>query len=323
MHPRWLSDNNDGTELWPENLPKQSSQDEMEMVQDEVVIEEPAPIDFDWVEETEEISNCGDRDIILEQDIPASLEEEVVTNSGTEAEYESDAYGSSPVKGKQRRPNNTSISSTEDSHLPSPPRFVSNNPRSLLKRHFFGENEQLSISLGRPQVKFKQTLLVNKSLLKINQQRFNIDPFKGKSLLKPNAVEKSPNVIAPAKKPPIPISPKKPSMKFKKSVTLMQRSVPQNRKFQTVLKKLKERKGTTERNRRKYVKKDPKKDLTGPSTETGSGKSGKRGGKKFVDLHGENITINHEADSGTGDSAECVQVKPDPVTEGEIVSFTF
>lgn len=33
VHPLWLADNNDGTELWPENLPKQSSQDEMELVQ--------------------------------------------------------------------------------------------------------------------------------------------------------------------------------------------------------------------------------------------------------------------------------------------------
>lgn len=38
VHPLWLADNNDGTELWPENLPKQSSQDEMELVQGEYCI---------------------------------------------------------------------------------------------------------------------------------------------------------------------------------------------------------------------------------------------------------------------------------------------
>ncbi len=68
VHPQWH------TEFWPENLPRQTSQDEMEMVQDEVVIEEPEPIsdDFVWCEES---SNCGD--IILEQDIP--YQSEVVT----------------------------------------------------------------------------------------------------------------------------------------------------------------------------------------------------------------------------------------------------
>lgn len=295
MHPRWLNDNNDGTELWPENLPKQSSQDEMEMVQDEVVIEEPAPIDFNWVEETEEISNCDD--IILEQDIPASLEEEVVTNSGAEVEYDdmSDAYQSSGGKTKQRRPNNTSTSSVEESLLPSPPRFISINPRSLLKRHYFDVNEQLTInSSAPPQVKFKQKLMINKNALKLNQPRFAINASRQKSILKSNATEPSTSSQVPVDKATG--KSKKPTTKFKKSVTLMDRNVPQNTNFQAVMKKLKEKKKPVKQRK-------PKGSAGSGSIDGAGGKNGKRGGKKFVDLHGGNITINHEADNVVASSS--------------------
>lgn len=275
----------------------------MEMVQDEVVIEEPAPIDFNWVEETEEASNCGD--IILEQDIPASLEEEVVTNSGTEAEYDdhSDAFNTTPQKKRvQRRPNTLSASSVEDGvsggPLSPPQRFMSINPRSLLKRHYFDVNEQLSISCQsqQPQVKFKQTLLVNKNVLKANQAHYGHDQMK--SILKTKSVISSASApLGVGSKPAVSLKLKKPTTKFKKSLTLMDRNVPENDNFQAVLRKLKQRKAAP---KEKKQKKYGRKDSSGPSTESLAGKTGKRGGKKFVDLHGENITINHEADTIQG-----------------------
>lgn len=332
MHPRWLSDNNDGTELWPDNLPKQSSQDEMEMVQDEVVIEEPAPIDFDWVEETEETSNCGD--IILEQDIPASLEEEVVTNSGTEADYDDNSDASSPLKREIRRPNTVSTSSAEEGVLPSPPRFISINPRSLLKRHYIDVNEQLSISCQprpqhqqQPQIKFKQTLMVQKTLFKGNQQRLaSVQPlvyskivhFSSKTVLpstSTNVPDKSKAIASTSSKP------NKPTTKFKKCVTLMDRNVPQNKNFQAVLKKLKQRKAAPKQ--KKYNKKGAT--LPGEaSSESGLGKSSKRG-NKLVNFHGENITINHEADKITENPSENnpIQSVPIKVKIEKIVSFFF
>lgn len=297
----------------------------MEMVQDEVVIEEPAPIDFNWVEETEEASNCGD--IILEQDIPASLEEEVVTNSGTEAEYDdhSDAFAASPQKDSvQRRPNNISTSSSvEESagsgNVFSSPRFISINPRSLLKRHYFDVNEQLSINCQptqpqQPRVKFKQTLLINKNVLKVNQSR----PFgdQTKSILKPKANAATATPVTENKKPATSNKPKKPTTKFKKSVTLMDRNVPQNKNFQAVLKKLKERRaGPKNKKQKKYNRKDSARSNVESITGK-TGKSGKRGGKKLVDLHGENITINHEAEA-----LQALSIKTEALVVEKIVSF--
>lgn len=302
----------------------------MEMVQDEVVIEEPAPIDFDWVEETEETSNCGD--IILEQDIPASLEEEVVTNSGTEADYDDNSDASSPLKREARRPNTVSTSSAEEGVLPSPPRFISINPRSLLKRHYIDVNEQLSISCQpkpqqpqqphqqqQPQIKFKQTLMVQKNLIKGNQQRLvTVQPIGNSKIAHFNAKTALPSTSTnvPAKSKAIASTsakPKKPTTKFKKCVTLMDRNVPQNKNFQAVLKKLKQRKVTPKQ--KKYNKKGAP--LAGPSSDSGSGKGSKRGGSKLVNFHGENITINHEADNVAenqlGNQSENNPIKSEPV----------
>lgn len=259
----------------------------MEMVQDEVVIEEPAPIDFNWVEETEEISNCDD--IILEQDIPASLEEEVVTNSSAEIEEDdmSDGYDTSPSeKTGQSHSQNSSTSSIEENPL-ALQRFISINPRSLLKRHYFDVNEELSIhSPATPQVKFKQKLLINKSTFTVNQPRFAINTSRKKSCLKSKAIQPSTSSVLSIGKT---TTKKKPTTQFKKTDMLTDRDVPQN--------KMKVTKKTRKQRNQKSNKPIRTADSTSSSDMSAGGKISKRGNKKFVDLHGGNITINHDADN--------------------------
>lgn len=262
VHPLWLADANDGTELWPENLPKQSSQDEMEMVQDEVVIEEPAPIDINWCEEQEpeETSTCGD--IILEQDIPASLEEEVVTNSGTECDDTSDCYSQSPVKHEPNR---------SETHI------WTHNPASLLRQNFIEP---------KPLIKFKQKLMVNKKLLKLNQYNFSTNQSAGTSLLKPKYQKKSnKNEVTKL------TSSNEASTKFKQSVTLLKRDipVPESEKIKCVIKRYKKKSAQRTEN----SKKKKAKNCVGRPTTSGSNESM----KTLVDLHGGHITINHDVEN--------------------------
>lgn len=309
VHPQWLADNNDGAELWPDNLPKQSSQDEMELVQDEVVIEEPAPIDFNWSEEHEHEEQSICEDIILEQDIPATLEEEVVTNSGTEAEYDDNSDQSSLSPGIDRRPSiNNSDTNRYTAHRMMYGGWTK-QPRSLLKSNTFAEHAD------RPLPKFKQTLLVSKSLLKLNQYQFNASQTAGPSLLKPKHDEKK--VIASDKKQSVPAT------KFKESVALIKRNIPapQHDRMKNLLKRAKDRR---ERPRKQS---EPKKAIVtsgkGSNSKRGSGGSGKTGGagKMFVDLHGENITINHEADNTFRFDEINLSIKV-PI-ESEVVSYSF
>lgn len=256
---------------------------------DEVVIEEPAPIDFNWCEEqeTEEVSICGD--IILEQDIPASLEEEVVTNSGTEAEYEdnSDHSSLSPNIDSHSAANCSKVNSDATQRINYG--TWSKNPRSLLKTAF-AEPTQLP---KRTMPKFKQTLFVNKNLLKLNQYKFSTDQSAGTSLLKSKMTDKK--VIETEKRSSVPAT------KFKQSVALLKRNIPapQNDKLKNVLRRFKERP-----RKQTEVRKVNTASATGAKFSAGKRGNGKSGGgknptgKTFVDLHGENITINHDADGG-------------------------
>ncbi|XP_031628199.1 histone H2A deubiquitinase MYSM1-like [Contarinia nasturtii] len=269
VHPRWLTDNNDGAEnLWPENLPKQSSQDEMELVQDEVVIEEPAPIDFDWVEEreTEEASNCGD--IIFEQDIPASIEEEVVIGT-EETAYEdndhSDCCSQSSQESGHDRDSTKYSNQLPDTYVPE-----SSNAKSMSLDGASNLDKPT-----KPAVKFKQTLMVSKNLLILNRKNFTVDPKAGTSLLKIQRDKSNDNEqVAPLKI-------KRSESKFSVAVKIDSRHVKSNKKS-----------------------KSPKKHKH-RTHHTGSSTKAKNGGKesfsgkskKFVDIHGENITINHEADT--------------------------
>lgn len=220
------------------------------------------------------MSICGD--IILEQDIPASLEEEVVTNSSTEAEYEDnyDFCSLSPSINRDSLVNST--------HVKNPNSTWSKNSRSLLKSTFV-EPAQVA---KRPVPKFKQTLFVNKNILKLNQYKFSTDQSAGTSLLKSKVHDKK----VPEKKSSVP------AIKFKQSVALLKSCIPtpQNDRLKNAFKRFKERP------RRQAV---IRKVNTG-SVTTGKHTGGKRSfgksisGKMFVDLHGENITINHDADSG-------------------------
>lgn len=310
MHPRWLSDNNDGTELWPENLPKQSSQDEMELVQDEVVIEEPAPIDFDWCEEqeTEEISNCGD--IIFEQDIPASLEEEVVTNSGTEAEYDDTSDYCNRSSSQQSAPDDNQDNKC---HIPDTYVPVSTNPNSLLRKSFVNAER----TQEKPQIKFKQTLMVNKSLLKLNQRTFKVSPNAGTSLLKPQIRDK---ILEAKKMATIRKLPSKPAPKFKQSV-FVKWNLPHpkcQKRSKNSVKKHKEHSNDR-------ISGKPKTGGKIVALESTSGK----GSKKFVDLHGENITISHEADNSANidetaspvENVDTVKQQPNTVSTDKILCF--
>lgn len=248
----------------------------MEMVQDEVVIEEPAPIDFNWCEEqeTEEISNCGD--IIFEQDIPASLEEEVVTNSGTDADYDdnSDFCNKSSSQNSVQDDNHTE----NRYHIPDTYVPPSNNPRSLLRKNFTDLEKT-----KKPLVKFKQTLMVNKSLLRLNQKSFSISPSAGTSLLKPQVhseasdarkqvqiVEKSQPKTAP---------------KFKQSVFV---------KWNLPHPKCQKRTKSSTKKQKEHLNDRFKSKLKSDETIVSIEPNGGKRSKKFVDLHGENITINHD-----------------------------
>lgn len=165
----------------------------------------------------------------------------------------------------------------------------SKNPRSLLKTAF-AEPTQLP---KRTMPKFKQTLFVNKNLLKLNQYKFSTDQSAGTSLLKSKIADKK--VIATEKRSSVPAT------KFKQSVALLKRNIPpsQNEKLKNVLRRFKERpRKQTEVRKVNTVSATSAKFSVG---KRGNGKSGggkNTSGKTFVDLHGENITINHDADGG-------------------------
>lgn len=272
VHPRWLNDNNDGNELWPANLPKQSSQDEMELVQDEVVIEEPEPIALNWTDDQEHDnhSNCGD--IIFGQDIPTSLEEEVVTNSGTE---DTECDNTSDYNGSQSAQMAMDFESDSPKHLPDAYVPVMAAHASALakadRRH-------------RPMAKFKQTLMVSRDILKLNQRKFTVDASAGTSLLKASLLVRG------------------------EQVTDVKRTNAQRANDESDPDFIKSILQSTEAVKVRHSKKSKAHSKRhGRHGERGSGGGGKsRSGKvsladgmgshKFVDLHGENITINHEAD---------------------------
>lgn len=249
----------------------------MELVQDEVVIEEPEPIEINWTDdhEHEEVSNCGD--IIFEQDIPASLEEEVVTNSGTE---DTECDNNSDYNGSQSTQNmdfeSDSPKHLPDAYVPMP------SSASVVGTATKVERRQ------RPLAKFKQTLIlpVSRDILKLNQRKFNVDLRAGTSLLKPVIREQMNDV----KRPTVHV------------MTSTDQSDPDY--IKSILQ-------TSETVKVRYSKKSKvnvhskKIRLHGGAGSGGGGgksKSGKvgsaeaRASHKFVDLHGANITINHEAD---------------------------
>lgn len=112
-----------------------------------------------------------------------------------------------------------------------------------------------------------------------------------------------------------------PATKFKQSVALLKRNIPasQNDKLKNVLKRLKER----PRKLTDVRKVDAASVMSGKSSNSkrGSGKSS-AGGKMFVDLHGENITINHDADSGFNMNEINLSIKV-PVESEVVISMTF
>lgn len=240
----------------------------MELVQDEVVIEEPAPIDFDWVEEreTEDATNC--EDIIFEQDIPATLEEEVVIGS-EETEFEdnenSDCCSQSSQESEHGGDPKKYSNQLPDVYVPE-----SSNSQSLSKR-----NNPTPDKIKRPTVKFKQTLMLSKNLLILNQRNFAVDPKAGTSLLKADIREKSNDGRM------IELNDQKSESKFSVMVKLDSR----------LGKSLKKSKSPHKQKHRVHTTGNTKEKSTGKDLESFSGKA-----KKFVDIHGENITINHEAD---------------------------
>lgn len=250
MHPQWH------TEFWPENLPRQTSQDEMEMVQDEVVIEEPEPIsdDFVWCEES---SSCGD--IILEQDIP--YQSEVVTATASEDE------------GLDKKIQPT-------------------NPRSLLKVNYVPSSQ-------RPVTKFKKTLVVNKSLLKSTYRQLNQKDLATETEFRKPQAPSPVTVNRRIKAPP----------KFIKTMKVKRDEVFQSKKMKRLSKELKNRSRPHKIDRSSATK----------TTTSGGGKSksGKRE-NKFVSLAGENITINHDAESGSSLDPRRNSVTPE-LSEAQLV----
>lgn len=272
VHPRWLTDNNDGAEnLWPENLPKQSSQDEMELVEDEVVIEEPAPIDFDWVEEreAEDASNC--EDIIFEQDIPASLEEEVVIGA-EETELDDNDNDNSDYCSQSSQESGHDGSSKYSNQLPAA--YV---PESSSRSEGNASN---SDKMKKPTVKFKQTLMVSKNLLLLNRKNFPVNPTAGTSLLKTEFHKQSNDEQIPT------VKIKKPESKFSVKVKLNS----------PLAKSIKKTKSPKKHKHRSHV--------TSARGKTGGKESSSGKSKKFVDIHGENITINHCADDFPNNSEQ-------------------
>lgn len=244
MHPQWH------TEFWPENLPGQTSQDEMEMVQDEVVIEEPEPICHDFVF-GEESSNCGD--IILEEDIP--YQSEVVTATAIEDD------------------------GSEKNNAASLPQLTANvvkptNPRSLLKVNYIPSSAQ------RPIAKFKKTLVVNKSLLKSNYRQLNQNHSKTETEFRKPQSPKPVTSNRRIKVPP----------KFIKTMKVKRDQVFQSKKMKSLSKEFK--------NRSRPHKVDRNSSTKPATSGGGKGKSVKKE-NKFVSLDGENITINHDAESGS------------------------
>lgn len=248
VHPQWH------TEFWPENLPRQTSQDEMEMVQDEVVIEEPEPIsdDFVWCEES---SNCGD--IILEQDIP--YQSEVVTATAIEDDdgVEKKIPPFSPINANVVKPT---------------------NPRSLLKVNYVPSSPQ------RPITKFKKTLVVNKSLLKSTYRQLNEKDLQTESEFRRPQSPKPVN--RKMKVPP----------KFIKTMKVKRDDVFQNKKMKRLSKEFRNRSRPHKVDRSNSTKTTSS---TSSSSSGGKSKSGKQRENKFVNLDGENITINHDAESGS------------------------
>lgn len=238
----------------------------MELVQDEVVIEEPAPIDFDWVEEreTEDTSNC--EDIIFEQDIPATLEEEVVIGS-EETEFEDNENSDCCSQSSQEHEGNSTKYSNQlpDVYVPE-----SSKSQSLSKR-----NTPTMDKIKRPTVKFKQTLAVSKNLLILNQRNFAVDPKAGTSLLKAEIRDKSNDERMSE------LNDQKSESKFSVKLKLDSR----------LAKSLKKSKSPHKQKHRVHATGNTRERSTGKHLESFSGKA-----KKFVDIHGENITINHEAD---------------------------
>lgn len=265
VHPRWLNDSDGAENLWPENMPKQSSQDEMELVEDEVVIEEPAPIDFDWVEERE-TEEAGTEDIIFEQDI--LVEEEVIIGAEVSDFNEienSDCY-------------NYSQSSQENSRDDVDDKKYSNDlddayvPESRKTENITEVIASKLDKTKRPTVKFKQSLMVSKNLLMLNQRNFSVDPRAGTSLLKSDVRIKG-NVGQVSSE----FNNQNADSKFKVRVKMVSRTA------KSLKKQIKQKYRTQTSN--------TKEKLIGRHLESIRGKA-----RKFVDIHGENITINHDVD---------------------------
>lgn len=236
-------------------MPKQSSQDEMELVEDEVVIEEPAPIDFDWVENEE----AGTEDIIFEQDIPASLEEEVVI--GEVSEFDENENSDCCSQSSQESEHGGGDSTKYSNQLPAAYVPESSSPKNLSKA-----NSSKLDKTKRPTVKFKQTLSVCKNLLILNQRNFAVDPRAGTSLLKSEIREKS---------------------HVGQIQTADSKSNAQMKNDSRITKSLKKHGKQKYRIQSNVTKSRP----IGRHAEPMGGKS-----RKFVDIHGENITINHDVD---------------------------
>lgn len=283
------------------------------MVQDEVVIEEPAPIDFDWCEET---SNCGD--LILDQDIPATLEEEVVTNSSTEAEDEQQPPHTVTTNVPMSPP-----ATSYPLHHKARTISVSSNPRSLLKVNYLAV---------RPPSKFRKTLLVNKSLLKsvgsmpsgsnqvvegvgasssAAEPKFVLPTVRLLSSSSATGSSKKPPVVAPAaasvSKVPIIEAVKssrrtvKDAPKFRQTVKLPKKELFKSKKMNYLAKQLQQRNSQQQPPPPQQKPTERISESVPPATSGKSGGGGGKGkrGKKFVDLHGENITINHDVESGS------------------------
>lgn len=287
----------------------------MELVQDEVVIEEPAPIDFNWCEE---ISNCGD--LISEKDIPATIEEEVVAASVYDDTDESFDNQSSSQEIKSNDESHSAVNRKRNKQQTGAARrsiiIGSANPRSLLKTNFLGEKSQMATEL-----KFTKTLVINRSLLKnatIPDQDF---PIK---LPLPKQKKKSDVSVATTDTT---------ITKFKHSIKMKKNSssngtggsgrVPfQSKNLRKLSKQLQQRTDAIARSGNTEKTSFGLKSVQ-PNNRGASGKGGKihttttttsvgKGNKRFVDLHGENITINHDVE-GVGDDLN-EDVKYAPIT---------
>lgn len=283
----------------------------MELVQDEVVIEEPAPIDFNWCEE---ISNCGD--LILEKDIPATLEEEVVAADNYDGYDSSESATADELQSERSASANSRRCKQNETLRSRRPIIGSANPRSLLKPNYLNDNS--TVSQMTKESKFTKTLVINRSLLQNNATSSVADfvikppPIKEKKMEKPLTRDTSMTSIT----------------KFKHSIRMTNNSatttttgrIPfQSKNLRKLSKQLKKRTESIMRNADKSAvpssryngvntKGGPAKTSYATSMSAGGkggkinsnlcgGKSGGKGNKRFVDLHGENITINHDVES--------------------------